>query len=133
MTDVSSASTLLLDGEPGGYGLTVMPHFKVPGDARRRKAPPPEEVLFYFASYSKKPRFSETVPVEFIADSTPVLEAKATFTGNDAQYCSLKVSYSVFRKLISAEEASIKLGAREYPLTPKQRELLLKMDAYVVQ
>ena len=132
-TDVSSASTLQLDGQPGGYGITVMPHFKLQGNANRRKAPPPEEVSFLVASYSRKPRFSEPVPVQFIANGKPVMQGEATFTGNDAQYCSIKMSYSVFRKLATAKEAAIKLGAREYPLTPEQLQLLAKMDAYVLE
>lgn len=132
-TDVSAARTFQIDGEPGGYGLTVLPHFKLPGDASRIKAPPPKEVSFYVASYSRKPRFSGEVPVEFIADRTPVMQGKATFTGNDAQYCSIKTSYAVFRKIVAAKEASIKLGAREYPLTPEQLTTLQKMDAYVLQ
>lgn len=133
VTDVSSASTLQLDGEPGGYGITVMPHFKLQGNANRKKAPPPEEVAFLVASYSRKPRFSEPVPVQFIADGKPVMQRAATFTGNDAQYCSIKVSYSAFRKMANAKEAAIKLGAKEYPLTPEQLQLLLKMDAYVLE
>ena len=132
VTDVTSQATLQLDLEPDGYGMTVMPHFRLFGDARREKAAPPEKVLLYFASYSKKPRFSESVPVEFIADGKPVMQGKATFTGNDAQYCSLEISYSVFRKMATAQKATIKLGAREYPLTPKQLVLLQKMDNYVL-
>lgn len=132
-TDISTASTLQLDGEPGGYGMTVMPHFRLVGDASRRRALPPEEVSFYVASYSKKPRFSEPVPVEFIADGSPVMQGTATFTGNDAQYCSIKVSYSAFRKMATAKEVAIKLGAKEYPLTPEQIQLLSKMDAYVLE
>lgn len=131
-TDLSSQSTLQLDGEPGGYGITFMPHLRLLGDARRTKAPPPKEVLFYFASYSKKPRFSEPVPVEFIADGKPIMQGKATFTGNDAQFSTLEVSYSVFRKMATSREAVIKLGAKEYPLTPKQLELLQKMDDHVL-
>jgi hypothetical protein len=133
-TDVSSAATLQLDGEPGGYGMTIMPHFKLQGDARRSKAPPPEEVSFLVASYSRKPRFSgpAPVPVELIADGTPIMQGKTTFTGNDAQYSSLKLSYSVFRKMARSRDASIKLGAKKYPLTPEHLAILQKMDAYVL-
>jgi hypothetical protein len=132
-TDVSTAATMQLDGMPGGYGLTVMPHFQLQGDARKRQAPAPREAAFYFASYSKKPQFSEPAPIEFIADGTPVIEGKATFTGSDAQYCYFTVSYPVFRKLATASEVTIKLGAKKYTLTPEQLELLRKMDGYVVQ
>lgn len=108
-----------------------MPHFALPGDARRKMSPPPEEVSFFISSYSKKPRFNGSVPVELIADGTPVIQGKLEFTGNDAQYCSLDVSYPVFRKLIAATNVAIKLDARKYPLTPEQLELLRKMDAYI--
>jgi hypothetical protein len=39
----------------------------------------------------------------------------------------------VFRKLATASEVTIKLGAKKYTLTPEQLELLRKMDGYVVQ
>lgn len=130
-TDVSSASVLQLDGEPGGYGLTFMPHFSLPGNATRTVAPAPAEVSFLMASYSKKPRFTREVPIEFIVDGTPVMQAKTTFTGNDAQYSTVNVSYAVFRKLTTAKEASIKLGAKAYPLTPEHLAVLRKMDAHV--
>jgi hypothetical protein len=132
-TDVSSASALQLDGEPGGYGLTFMPLFSLPGNATRTVAPAPAEVSFLMASYSKKPRFMREVPIEFIVDGAPVMQAKTTFTGNDAQYSTVKVSYSVFRKLSTAKEASIKLGAKAYPLTPEHLAILRKMDSHVLQ
>ena len=131
-TDISASTTFQIDGEPGGYGLTVLPHFRLQSEARGIKAPPPPEVSFLFASYSRKPRFGGAVPVEFIVDGIPVTQEQAMFTGNDAQYCTVDISYSAFRKLISAKAVSIKLGAREYPLTPKQLETLQKMDAYVL-
>lgn len=131
-TDVSPATAFQLDGEPGGYGMTAIPHFRLPAEARGIKAPPPAEAGFYLASYSKKPRFSGPVTVEFIVDGTPALQAEATFKGIDAQYCDFSVSYLVFRKIANAKAATIKLGANEYPLTPKQLEILRKMDAYVL-
>jgi hypothetical protein len=132
-TDVSPATTFQIAEEPGGYGITLLPHFRLPEEARGIKAPPPEQASFYFSSYSKKPRFSKPVPVEFIVDGMPVMQEEATFVGNDAQYCDVKVSYPVFHKVANAKAATIKLGAKEYPLTPKQLEILRKMDGYVLQ
>ena len=131
-TDVSPAANLQLDGEPGGYGITVLPHLKLQGDARRRRAPAPNEALFYFASYAKTPRFAPVISYEFIADGKPLVQGTAPFTGDDAQYCFVRVPYPMFRELIAAKSLAIKLGAREYPLTPEQLELLQKMDAYVL-
>ena len=130
-TDVSTTANFQLEGEPGGYGITVLPHFKVQGDARRRKAPAPKAVSFYFASYSKIPRFGVSTPFEFIADGTPVMQGKLSFSGSDAEYSYVDIPYPVFRKLVAAQIVAIKLGAREYPLTPEQLVLLQRMDAYV--
>jgi hypothetical protein len=131
-TDIS-AGIFQLDGEPGGYGMTLQPFFKLRGDARRWKAPPPEQIFFNIASYSKKPRFREPVPFEFIADGKPVMKGTMTFTGNDAQFGGLTIAYPTFHKIVTANGLTIKLGAKEYPLTPEQFELLQKMDAYVQQ
>ena len=131
ITDISTAANFQLDGEPGGYGITVLPHFQLQGDARRRQAPAPKAVSFYFASYSKVPRFGISTPFEFIADGTPVMQGKLSFSGSDAEYSYVDVPYPVFRKLVAARVVAIKLGAKEYPLTPEQLVLLQKMDAYV--
>lgn len=128
-----SANVFQLDGEPGGYGMTVMPHFTLSGDAKIMRVPPPQQVTFNFSSYSKKPRFAEPITIVFIGDGKPVAEETATFTGKDAQFCYVRVSYSAFHTFVSAKAVSIKLGATEYPLTPKQLETLQKMDAYVLQ
>lgn len=134
LTDVSPAANFQLYEEPGGgnYGITVLPHFELQGDATRRRGLAPNDVSFYFASYAKKPRFGGEVPYEFIADGKPVLQGKAPFSGKDAEYCTVKIPYSVFRKLVAAQAVTIKLGAKEYPLTPLQLVLLQKMDAYVL-
>ena len=131
-TDIS-AGIFQLDGEPGGYGMTLQPYFRLQGDARRWKAPPPEKVFFSIASYSKKPRFREPVPFEFIADGKPLMKGTMTFTGNDAQFGGLSIAYPTFRKIVTGKALTIKLGAKEYPLTPEQFEILQKMDAYVQQ
>ena len=113
--------------------MTVMPHFTLSGDAKRMRVPPPEKATFNFASYSKKPRFAEPVKVVFIADGKPIAEETAAFSGKDAQFCYVDVPYSAFHKLINGKEASIKLGANVYPLTPKQLQTLQKMAEYVLQ
>ena len=131
-TDIS-ANTFQIDGETGGYGITILAHFILPGNATRKQSPPPEEVSFNISSYSKKPRFSGLVPVEIISDGKPVMQGKLEFSGKDAQYCNVKFSYSVFRRMIAGKDLAIKLGAKKYPLTPEQIALLRKMDAYVLE
>lgn len=129
-----SASGIQLEGQPGGLGITVLPHFKVQGDAREQLVRPPKEVDFNFASYSEKPRFvTETTPITFIAGGKVVFTAKEKFNGNDAQFCYLAVPYSAFKKMITAGDLIIKLGDKEYPLTPRQFALLQKMDSYLIE
>lgn len=122
-----------LEGEPGKDGVTVLPNFKITGNVNVRRAPPPKTVQFDFASYSSTPQFEETVPITFVADGKTVFQAKGTFYGNDAQFCYLPVPYAAFRKIIGARNLQIKLGAKEYQLTPEQFETVKKMGDYVTE
>ena len=122
-----------LEGEPGKDGVTVMPYFRTKGDVNVQKGPRPKMVQFDFASYSSTPRFPETVQFTFIADGKPVFRATGTFQGNDAQFCYLPVSYPAFRQMIAAKSLTIKVGAKEYPLTPDQFGAVQKMGDYVTE
>jgi hypothetical protein len=129
-TDVS-ASGIQLAGNPGGNGLTVLPHYRVNGDVNTGQQRPPREVSFDFASYADKSEFQQTTPVAFIADGKEVLRKEGTFTGTNTQFCYLTVPYSAFRKLIDARQLTIKLGDKAYRLNRAQFALLQQMGAYV--
>ena len=132
-TDIS-ANNIQLEGQPGGLGITVLPHFKVQGDAREQLVRPPQEVEFNIASYSEKPRFvTKTTSISFLAGGRVVFHADAEFNGNDAQFCYLKVPYPAFKKMVSASDLIIKLGDKEYPLTPSQFSSIQKMNSYLIQ
>lgn len=122
-----------LEGEPGKDGVTVMPYFRTKGDVNVQKEPRPKMVQFDFASYSSTPRFPETVQFTFIADGKPVFRTTGTFQGNDAQFCYLPVSYPAFRQMIAAKSLTIKVGAKEYPLTPDQFGAVQKMGDYITE
>ncbi|HJT68418.1 MAG TPA: hypothetical protein VJ749_18320 [Pyrinomonadaceae bacterium] len=124
-------SGIQLEGEPGGLGLTVLPHFKVAGNVRSEQKRPPATVSFDFASYSEKPRYKQTEPITFLADKKPVLQMDGRFTGNDAQFCYLPVPYAAFSKMIAAQELSIKLGGKEYALKPAEFAAIQRMAEYV--
>lgn len=129
-----SADGLQLEGEPGGNkGLVVLVHFKVSGNVRVQKANPPAKVSFDIASYSDKQEFEEVTSIVFLADGRPILKTEGTFSGGNTQFCYLTVAYSDFRKMIAAQQLTIKMGAREYPLTPVQAGELRKMDSLVKQ
>ena len=132
-SDVSdvSVSGIQLEGQPGGLGITVLPHFTVAGDVRTERARPPKAVLFYFASYSESPRFRQTEPITFIADQKPVVQLDGQFNGKDAQFCELPVPYPAFSKIIAADDLAIKLGGKEYKLKPKEFAAIQRMDDYV--
>ena len=122
-----------LEGQPGKDGVTLVPNFKTTGDVNVRKGPPPKTVQFDFASYSRKPRFEQTALITVVADDNPVLETEGTFFGNDPQFCYLPVPYTAFRKMLAAKQLTIKLGAKDYRLTPRQMALLQEMTRYVTQ
>jgi hypothetical protein len=122
-----------LEGQPGKDGVTLVPNFKTTGDVNVKKGPPPKTVQFDFASYSSKPRFQQTAPITFLADDKPVLETEGTFFGNEPQFCYLPVPYTAFRKMLAAKQLTIKLGAKEYRLTPRQMAVLQEMTRYVTQ
>ena len=128
-----SVTGLQLEGEPGGLGVTILPFFVLHGGDVRKgvKLPPPHQVEVNFASYSKKPRFRQTVPITFVADGKLVLKTEGSFVGNDAQFCYLKIPYSAFDRMVSGKELIIKLGDKEYSLTPSQIEAMKRMTEYV--
>jgi hypothetical protein len=129
-----SADGLQLEGEPGGNnGLVVLVHFKVSGNVQVQKANPPAKVSFDIASYSDKEEFEQVTPIEFSADGRTVLKTEGKFESGNTQFCYLTVAYSDFRKLLTAQQVTIKLGAKEYPLTPVQIGELRKMDSVVKQ
>jgi hypothetical protein len=127
-----SVDGLQLEGQPGGNkGLVVLPHFKVAGDVRKGKAKPPKEVAFDFASYSDKQEFAQTTRITFLGDGQPILKTNGTFSGTSTQFCYVVVPYPTFRRMIAASTLTLKLGDKEYPLTPSQLERLQQMTLIV--
>ena len=121
---------LQLEGQPGGNkGLVVLPHFKVSGNVKFQKAVPPAKVSFDIASYSDKEEFEQVTPIAFIADGRTIIKTEGAFEGGNTQFCYLTVAYADFRRMIAAEQLTIKLGAKEYPLTPDQFAGLQNMIA----
>lgn len=130
MTDIA-VGNIQLEGKPGGLGLTVIPFFKVQGRIGEEKSQPPKTVSLNFASYAEKPRFEQVVPISFVADGKEVLKMEGTFTGRDAQFCYLTIPYPKFRSMVSGKELLIKLGDKEYLLTPNQLKAMYEMTEYV--
>lgn len=133
VTDVS-VSGIQLEGQPGKYGLTVLPYFKVQGDARGvKRGLPPKVVQLNFASYAEKPKFPQTVLISFIANGKVVHKTEGMFTGRDAQFCYLDVPYPAFRRIVGGKDLIIKLGDKDYALTPSQLGAMQQMTEYVAK
>ncbi|HKV35495.1 MAG TPA: hypothetical protein VJP89_14260 [Pyrinomonadaceae bacterium] len=122
-----------LEGDPGADGVTVLPNYKTKGDLNVKKGRPPKTVQFDFASYSSTPRFEETESITFVTGGKPVFATKGTFHGNDTQFCYLPVPYPAFRKMIAARSLTIRVGAKEYSLTPRQFGVVQKMGEYITE
>ena len=130
ITDIS-VSGIQLEGKPGGMGLTVLPFFKLSGSVQTGKLPPPKTVTLNFASYAEKPRFEQTIPITFVAEGKVVLKTEGDFKGDDTQFCYLTIPYKEFHQMVNAKELTIKLGDKEFPLTPSQLGAMHAMTEYV--
>ena len=134
-TDIS-VSGIQLAGSGGRSGLTMLPHFRLKGDARRINARPPKLVTFNLASYSDHEQFPPHIAIAFIADGKQLLQMKGTFTvfsspGTYNQILYLNVPYPIFRKMLDATELTIKLGDDMYTLTPTQLATMKEMRVFV--
>jgi len=134
-TDIS-VSGIQLDGTPGGKGVTMLPHFRLAGDARSINAPPPKVVVFDFASYSDHEEFQPDTPVAFIADGKQLLRTTGKFTvtrtpGVVNQFLYVSVPFPTFRKMLDAKQLAIKLGDKLYILPPTQFATMKEMLVFV--
>jgi hypothetical protein len=106
----------------------------VQGNAEEQRSRPPKEVAFDFASYSEKPRFlTDKTPIAFVGGGKVIFAAKAKFNGNDAQFCYLPVPYAAFKEMVRGTDLTIRLGDKEYPLTPRQFTAIQKMDGFLTE
>jgi hypothetical protein len=134
-TEVSLGG-LQLEGVAGD-GLTLVPHFKLAGDAIKKQSASPEAVGFDFASYGTKSKFPGLTRVRLIADEKVLFAEDGQFstsrTRNDqvSEFLYLTVPYSTFRKMVAGNEVRIVLGDHDYKLERLQVFALRNMTAYV--
>lgn len=120
-----------------GDGVTLVPHFKLAGDANKKQSASPKAVGFDFASYGSKPRFPGLTRVKFIADEKVVFEEEGQFstsrTRNDqvSEFLYTTMPYSTFRHLVSGNEIRIVLGDHNYKLEHLQLIALQNMTSYI--
>lgn len=119
-------------------GLSVLPHFTVPGDASRvrRATSFPDSVRFDFSSFSEKSMFPGAPKFTFLADGKVIFEASEQFSTSKfderfTEFASIGVPYQTFRRMISGKTLKLTIGDREYAFTANQLDALREMTSYV--
>jgi hypothetical protein len=125
------------------HGIALVPHFTVPGDARRSDTATtaPESVVFDFASYADKPFFSDNAKLEIYCDDRLALNGIARLmsgkpSDNDqrvGQFLSVQISFKLFKRMGESRNVRIVLGPKRFDLLPDDIAALGAMSAYVHQ
>ena len=125
-----------LAGEAGA-GVSMIPNFKVAGDANKSQAAPPQTVTLDFASYGQKQRFRDLTKVQIVVDGHLILDKKEQFStshtadGQVTEFLFLNIPYKTFRSLVAGEEVRILVGDVECTLDRLEVIALRNMTAYV--
>ncbi|HEV7747402.1 MAG TPA: hypothetical protein VGO56_20560 [Pyrinomonadaceae bacterium] len=119
-------------------GLSVIPHFTVPGDASdlKRSTSFPDSVRFDFSSFSEKSMFPGAPTFTFLADGKAVFETPEQFSTSKfgeqfTEFASVGVPYQTFRRIVGGKTLKLTIGDREYAFTEKQLDALREMTNYV--
>lgn len=120
------------------FGLSVMPHFTVPGDASggRRATAFPDAVRFDFSSFSEKSMFPGAPTFTFLADGKVAFETSEQFSTSKfgeefTEFASIGVPYQNFRRMTAGKTLKLTIGDREYRFTEEQLQALREMTNYV--
>ncbi len=138
-TDVS-ITRIQLDGDIN-HGVALVPHFTVPGDARKSDmtTPAPESVVFDFASYADTPVFSDNAKLEIYCDDrlalsgfAPLISGKPSEKDQGVgQFLSVHISFKLFKRMAESRNVRIVLGPKRFELLPEDITALGAMSAYV--
>lgn len=135
LTEVS-VNNLQLEGTPEN-GLTIIPHFKLSGDANSVKGPPPEAVGVDVAYISRLDRFPAETKVQIVIDDHVAFRGKGKFHGSQSpdgvysKFLSLKLTYLQFRRICDGTEVMIRLDDYGYSLTEEHLNALRDMRSHV--
>jgi hypothetical protein len=140
-TDVS-ITRIQLDGDMN-HGVALVPHFTVPGDARKSDmaTPAPESVVFDFASYADTPVFSDNAKLEIYCDNRLALNGMARLISGKpsekdqgaGQFLSVQISFKLFKRMAESRNVRMVLGTKRFELLPDDIAALGAMSAYVHQ
>jgi hypothetical protein len=128
---------LQLEGDLN-YGLALLPHFTVPGDATgvRRSSSYPATVSFDFSCYSEKSMFPGAPKIMFLVDGKSAFETSEQFSTSKydekfSEYLSLRIPYPAFKHMTAGKKLTLRIGDREYEFTNAQLAALREMTEYV--
>jgi hypothetical protein len=130
---------LQLEGD-ANFGMSVLVHFTVPGEATesKRALSFPEFVSFDFSSFSEKSMFPGEPQIAVVADGQVVYETREQFstskspdTGNFSESVSLHVPYKAFRRMVAGKKLTLLIGDRAYEFASDQLNALREMTRYV--
>ena len=130
---------LKLEGD-ASFGMSVMVHFTVPGEATKlkRSLSAPEVVSFDFSSFSEKSMFPGEPQIAAVADGQIVFQTKDQFstskspdTGNFSESLALHIPYKAFRRMVGGKKLTMLIGDRAYDFTGEQLEALHEMTKFV--
>lgn len=130
---------LQLEGD-ANFGMSVLVHFTVPGEATelKRSLASPEFVSFDFSSFSEKSMFPGQPKIVALADEKVIFETAQQFstskspdTGQFSEALSLHIPYKAFRRMVVGKKLTLLIGDRAYEFTADQLEALRGMTEYV--
>jgi hypothetical protein len=138
-TDVS-ITRLQLEGDMN-HGIALVPHFTFKGNLRDSNRIAPDSVVFDFASYADRKVFPADAKLDIRCDEVVVFSGSARLLspqdsaseGSTAQFLTAQIPFAQFSKMGKARQVRLKLGIKDFDLSPEDIDSLREMSAYLPQ
>jgi len=130
---------LQLEGD-ANFGMSVLVHFTVPGNATKlkRSTSYPEFVSFDFTSFSEKSMFPGEPKIGALVDGKIVFQTAGQFSTSKSpdtdqfnETLLLPIPYKAFQRMVTEKKLTLLIGDRAYEFTGKQLDALREMTEYV--
>jgi hypothetical protein len=135
-TDVS-ITRIQLDGDINN-GIALVPHFTFKGGVRDPNRSAPESVVFDFASYADRKIYPGNDQLDIWCDGVSVFSDSARLLipdtasdGGRAQFLTAQIPVTQFVKIGMARQIKLKLGSRNFDLSPDDVEALHSISSYI--
>jgi len=115
-------------------GVSLVPHFTVHGNATVSggKIVTAKAVTFDFASYSPQATFGKDPPLILIGNGATIAKvtARNLSSSTRAEFLIAEIPMPQFLQMTKAEQVTLRLGTKDYDLTPDQLAGLRDMGQY---